>query len=93
MKRIHFAFLDAQHDYPSLMEELKFVVERQEKGDVIICDDYTFYHTGKMQFPGINQAIDEFVEEYPYHQKIFYGDDGEKKRGYVYLERNDKRRF
>ena len=91
IKRINFAFLDAQHDYLSLMQELQFVASRQKKGDVIICDDYTYYYSGKIQFPGINQAIQEFVipnKEYSYVRKVFYGDDGEKKRGYVYLERD-----
>ena len=40
--------------------------------------------TGKMQFPGINKAIDNFTR---YEKKIYYGNDGEKNRGYVYLKK------
>ena len=83
--RFHYSFLDAQHDYPNLNYELNYVKEKQQKGDIIICDDYTIYHNGSIQFPGINKAIDEFNE---YNKKIYYGDDGEKNRGYVYLNKN-----
>jgi len=85
--RIHFAFLDAHHDYPHLSHELKYTSQRQQSGDVIVCDDYTQYHTGRYQYPGIIRAIDEFVKEGKYTSRIFYADDGDKKRGYVYLVR------
>lgn len=83
--RINFAFLDAQHDFKSLNFELNFVKNKQIKNDIIICDDYTIYNNGKLQFPGINKAVDEFIN---YTKKIFFGNDGEKKRGYVYLLKN-----
>ena len=79
-----FSFLDAQHDYQNLNFEIEFVKQRQKLGDVIICDDYTTYYNGKQQFPGINKAIDEIID---YQKKIYYGNDGEKKRGYVYLSK------
>lgn len=85
INRFHFAFLDAQHDYPNLNYELSYTKNKQLKGDIIICDDYTTYHTGKLQFPGINKAVDEFNG---YLKKIYYGNDGEKNRGYVYLKKN-----
>jgi hypothetical protein len=84
IRRFHFGFLDAQHDYPNLNYELNFTKQRQEKGDIIICDDYTTYHDGRQQFPGINKAIDKFTD---YKMNVYYGDDGEKLRGYVYLKR------
>ena len=84
--RFHFAFLDAQHDYVNLNYELNYVKERQITDDIIICDDYTTYHNGIQQFPGINKAIDEFTD---YEKKIYYGDDGEKLRGYVFLKNNN----
>ena len=82
LDRIHFAFLDGHHIYSYVKFELDYVSQRQESGDIIICDDYT-----KEQFPGIVQAIDEFIEKGLYNYKIFYGDDGIKKRGYVYLKK------
>ena len=85
INRFHFAFLDAQHDYPNLNYELDYTKEKQNIGDIIICDDYTTYHTGRIQFPGINKAIDNFAG---YEKKVYYGDDGEKNRGYVYLKKN-----
>tara|TARA_B100001094_G_scaffold151206_1_gene146402 strand:+ start:10061 stop:10828 length:768 start_codon:yes stop_codon:yes gene_type:complete len=80
IERINFAFLDGAHDYKSLKKELKFVECRQKEGDVIVVDDYT-----KSQFPEIVKAINEFVKEEKYEHKIFYADDGTKKRGYVYM--------
>ena len=80
LQRIHFAFLDGHHDYNYVKNELNYVKERQQPGDIIVCDDYT-----KTQCPQICQAIDEFLSEKLYDFKIFYGDDGTKKRGYVYM--------
>jgi hypothetical protein len=81
--RFHFSFLDAQHDYDYLSHELKWVNKKQLKGDIIVCDDYTFFNKGGIQFPGINKAIDEFVKNKV--NKIYYGEDGIKKRGYVVI--------
>lgn len=78
--RINFAFLDAQHNYENVKQELNFVKDRQLKGDIIVCDDYTI-----TQYPSICKAIDEFLVKKLYDYKIFYGDDGTKKRGYVYM--------
>ena len=63
--------------------------DRQAKGDVIVCDDYTTYHSGRQQYPGIIRAVDEFVEENNYKHNIYYGDDGDKERGYVHLVKNN----
>lgn len=87
--RVHFSFLDAQHTYSYLKHEMDWVRDRQEKGDVIVCDDYTTYHSGRQQYPGIIRAVDEFAEENTYDQKIYIGDDGDKERGYVHLVKND----
>jgi hypothetical protein len=83
--RIHFSFLDAQHTYSYLKHEMDWVKDRQEIGDVIICDDYTTYHSGRPQYPGIIRAVDEFVQESKYDKKMYIGDDGDKERGYVHL--------
>ena len=68
---------------------------------IIICDDYTIYNknlivknpkTNRLQqklhyqYPGIIQAIEEFKQENPnYTSKIYWGEDGVKRRGYVVL--------
>tara|TARA_Y100000389_G_scaffold175135_2_gene185677 strand:- start:1885 stop:2637 length:753 start_codon:yes stop_codon:yes gene_type:complete len=82
LSRIHFAFLDGAHYYNEVTKELNFVENRQAIGDIIICDDYT-----EKQFPEIVRAINNFLENGKYESKIFYGDDGTKKRGYVYMKR------
>ena len=80
VERINFAFLDGAHFYNDLKNELEFTESKQNIGDVIVCDDYT-----KSQFPEICKAIDEFLSKNKYNFKIFYGNDGIKKRGYVYM--------
>jgi hypothetical protein len=82
LKRINFAFLDARHNYDYVKMELDYVKTKQESGDVIVCDDYT-----TPQYTGIIKAIDEFLEEGLYEHKIFYGNDGTKNRGYVYMKK------
>lgn len=82
LKRIHFAFLDAAHTYDALAYELKFTKKHQQKGDTIVCDDYTIMNDDSYQFPGIIKAVDQCVCD---HKQIFWGDDGAKKRGYVVL--------
>lgn len=81
IKRIHFAFLDAQHKYENVKEELNFVYTLQKQKDVIICDDYTLH-----QYPGIVKAIDEHIIKTKCKFKKFISDK-ESKRGYVYLEK------
>lgn len=80
LNRIHFAFLDGSHQYDSILKELNYVKNKQLSGDVIVCDDYTI-----KQFPGICKAINAFLSENEYNSQIFYGNDGKKKRGYVYM--------
>lgn len=78
--KVHFSFLDAQHDYTHLNNELQCM--KNKNCDVIICDYYTWYHKGGSQYPGIIKAVDDFVG---YNKHVFYCDDGTKKRGYVYM--------
>lgn len=80
--RIHFAFLDGAHYYKELTYELNYVEKNQQLGDIIICDDYTI-----TQFPEICKAIDNFLSNNKYESKFFYGDDGTKKRGYVFMKK------
>ena len=82
LDRIHFAFLDGHHVYSYVKFELNYVKDRQQSGDVIVCDDYT-----KSQMPEICKAVDEFLENNLYEFHILYCNDGSKKRGYVYMIR------
>tara|TARA_B100001250_G_scaffold210806_1_gene180915 strand:- start:1510 stop:2367 length:858 start_codon:yes stop_codon:yes gene_type:complete len=80
LNRIHFAFLDGSHHYKDIQYELDYVAKKQQQGDVIVCDDYT-----RSQFPEIYNAVNEFLEKGLYDSKIFFGSDGKKHRGYVYM--------
>lgn len=87
IERFHFGFLDAQHDYDYLSYEMNWLNKKQNSGDIIVCDDYTFLNKGGTQYPGIIKAIDEFVKNNNSKHKIFYGEDGVKKRGYVVIKK------
>ena len=80
LNRIHFAFLDGSHHYKDIKYELDYVAQKQQQGDVIVCDDYT-----RAQFPEIYTAVNEFLEKGLYNRKVFFGSDGRKQRGYVYM--------
>lgn len=80
ISRIHFAFLDARHDHKSILEELYFTSQRQEKGDVIICDDYD-----AANFPGIITGINEFLLSSGYQAEVI---EGIGSRSYCILVRN-----
>ncbi|MEJ0013474.1 MAG: class I SAM-dependent methyltransferase [Bauldia sp.] len=53
-ERVHFAFLDGQHDYPSVIAEFEHVAARQQSGDMIVFDDVT-----PDRYPGIVKAVAE----------------------------------
>jgi predicted O-methyltransferase YrrM len=65
MQRIHFAFLDAGHDYYHVMGEFDVIKNYQQKGDIIFFDDYT-----QSQFPGVVKAVDEICSSYAYQKEI-----------------------
>ena len=81
LTRIHAAFLDSGHNYETLKSELDFTAQHQQKGDVIICDDYT-----PDQFPGVVKAIDEFLARGCYEGQLFMSEEG---RGYMYCCRTE----
>ena len=99
-REINYAFLDAHHSYEALKPELDKV---KSTADVIICDDYTIYNKPLIvrnpknntlqrklnyQYPGIIIAIEEFKKENKnFKSKIYWGEDGEKRRGYVYFQK------
>lgn len=69
LERIDLAFLDAQHDYHSVMSEFEFVNQRQVKGSVIVLDD-----VDSSLFPGIYKAVHEIKKSsHPYDVEIIPG--------------------
>ncbi len=79
LARIHFAFLDAEHTYEAVRDELAFVDAHQEAGDVIVCDDYT-----PGEFPEIVRAVDELAASGVYELESFASSP---ERGYAYLQK------
>ena len=73
--RINFAFLDASHTYRAIYNEFKFISKYQEKGDIIIFDDY-----GNKSYLGLKIAIDEICEIYKYKKLVI---NATSQRGYL----------
>lgn len=73
--RVHFAFIDAAHDFDTVMFEFSHVGPRQRRGDVIVFDDVT-----PSLFPGIVRAVDEICERHDYDRRDIISND---ERGYV----------
>ena len=79
VNRINFAFLDAQHNKESVLEEFKFIHDRQISGDIIFFDDVT-----PDIFPGVCEAVNEIELNYPYRiKKLNFA----KSRGYAIATR------
>ena len=57
-KRINFAFLDAEHEYNSVIDEYLFLRDKQKKDDIIFFDDVT-----PKKFPGVVKAINQIEKE------------------------------
>lgn len=79
LDHIGFAFLDAQHTFPAVMEEFNFVSERQLAGDIIVFDDVT-----PSIFPGVARAVEEIQKSGLYSIEL-YGDPD--RRGYAIATR------
>ena len=75
VKRIHFAFLDAQHTKESVLDEFKYINERQIEGDMIFFDDVT-----PMLFEGVCDAVKEIEKNYLYRVSYLPFDNN---RGYA----------
>ena len=58
IKRVNFAFLDAEHDYNSVINEYLFLNNKQKKNDMIFFDDVT-----PKKFPGVVQALNQIKKE------------------------------
>ena len=79
-ERIHFAFIDAIHEYENVMYEFKYINQLQKHGDIIIFDDYN-----NKLFPGVVKAVDEICQDYSYSKKVITAND---QRGYVVAVKN-----
>lgn len=80
VSRFHFAFFDGAHDYEHLSQELAFIARHQQTGDMVICDDYS-----PEAFPGVSQAVDEFLAGGNYEGRLFASRPG---RGHMLLTRS-----
>lgn len=63
--RVQLAFLDSQHSWEQVAMELKFVFDRQKKGDLVVLDDFG------ASFPGVSFAARSVLkgyEEYIFEQ-------------------------
>ena len=61
LKRVHFAFLDAQHTKEAVLEEFIYISERQKKGDIVFFDDVT-----PNVYDGVCHAVKEIEKKFPY---------------------------
>jgi len=74
-KRVNFAFFDGGHEYKDVINDFQLVINKQEKGDIVVFDDYT-----PGLFDGIVKAVDEICVKYGYEKQIVMAGD---RRGYV----------
>jgi len=65
LPRVHFAFIDGQHDEAHVREEFKWVAERQRRGDAVVFDDYNVE-----SFPGVVRAVDAGLLRFGYDSEI-----------------------
>lgn len=77
--RVNFAFLDAQHTLDQVMEEYRYVCDRQRRGDIIVFDDVT-----PGFFDGVVEAVDQIEGESLYDvHRVWVSDQ----RGYAVATR------
>lgn len=74
-ERVHFAFLDSGHTYDVVRHEIKHISPRQQKGDIVVFDDYT-----PAMFPEVVKAIDRSCDEFKYGKKVITANN---QRAYV----------
>lgn len=79
LNRIHFAFLDAHHDYYQVMTEFSYVASRQMEGDIVFFDDVT-----EALFPGVVSAIRYIKDNFDYKLDELHASN---ERGYAWAER------
>lgn len=77
IEKINFAFLDGSHEYEDCKLEFNYIDKRNDKGDIIIFDDYT-----QERFDGVCKIVDEIILSEKYHHEIYKTN---KNRGYAIL--------
>ncbi len=77
LKRINFAFLDAEHNEENIKFEYEYVMNRQFKNDIIIFDDYDDKYESLKKY--LNQVLTK-----KYITKIISGSDN---RHYLYCSK------
>ena len=65
MSKVDYVFLDGGHEYSTVMNDLNCLKDVILNNGTVLCDDYDLSFA-----PGVNQAIDEFVEENNFNCKI-----------------------
>jgi len=73
--RINFAFLDAEHKFKNVIEEFRYVKNKQFSGDCIFFDDVT-----PDLFPGVVDAVKFIEKKFDYKIKYY---TSSKQRGYA----------
>ncbi len=75
INRINFAFIDGMHNYEYVSNEVNYVIDKQNKGDIIFFDDYS-----DRLFPGVVKAVNDACKKNNYNMKVIKIDEN---RGYV----------
>ena len=65
LSEINYVFLDGDHSYEAVINDLNNCKIIVENNGVILCDDYDLSYA-----PGVKKAIDEFVNKEQYDIKI-----------------------
>ena len=79
IKRVHFAFIDAQHEFENVKNEFEFISKFQLCGDILIFDDI------QDKFIGVSLMVDQIEKSGSYSvERIFSTPD----RGYAICKKN-----
>ena len=65
LQRINFAFLDAGHKASDIKHELIYTINRQQKDDMIVIDDYSKTHNFEF-----SKTVDDLCNQYNYSLEI-----------------------
>ena len=79
LTRVNYAFMDAEHNYKSVISEFNYLKNKQIKDDIIFFDDVT-----RKKFPGVVKALKEIEEQGFYNIEYF---TSSSERGYAIAKR------
>ena len=63
--KFDYVFLDGGHDYETVKNDLKNLIQVINNGGIILCDDYNLSYA-----PGVKKAIDDYFLEKNFNLKI-----------------------